>query len=340
MSKTLNVAIVGASGYTGAELSALLCSHPHVGRVGHVSRALGGTPVAQQFPTLRGMTDEVFVPPSEQAFAGCDAVFFATPHGVAMKHAGDLVKSGIVVIDLSPDFRLRDLSVFAKWYGEHASPELVAKAVYGLTESARDKIKNADIIACPGCYATAAELALIPLAAANIVCGAAIVDGKSGVSGAGRRTDRSDLLFAEQSENFKAYAVDGHRHLPEMQQAVGEFGGGDLQITFMPHLLPAARGLYVTVYAPMVKDGDAVAAVAQHWRDEMFIDVLEQGVPEIAHVNRTNRAQIAARNLNGAAAVFVALDNLQKGAAGQAVQNMNVRFGLPESAGLSGARNS
>lgn len=338
-SRFLQVAIVGASGYVGEELASILSRHPHIRRTKYISRALGGTAAAAHFPALRGRTDELFAPPSAEAYAGCDAVFFATPHAVAMREAGHLLDSGAVVVDLSPDFRLRDESIFRKWYGAHAAPSLLSRAVYGLSEAARAELKTAQLIACPGCFATAAELALIPLAARGLVCGAPIIDAKSGASGAGRRADRADLLFAAQNENFKAYAVDGHRHCPEIQQAVAEFGGDIPPILFVPHLLPATRGIYATVYAPVRDGADCAAAVREHWAGEMFVDVLEDGVPELAQVARTNRAQIAAHNLRSdAGLILVALDNLQKGAAGQAVQNMNIRFGLPEDAGLDGAR--
>ncbi|MBE8157853.1 MAG: N-acetyl-gamma-glutamyl-phosphate reductase [Betaproteobacteria bacterium] len=336
----MNAAVVGASGYAGAELCALLAAHPHVERTAYISRKLSGETAASRLPFLRGRTDAVFLDFSRQALAGCDAVFFATPHAVAMHDAAAALDSGAAVIDLSPDFRLRDAAVFAEWYGAHASPELLSRAVYGLPEAAREKIKTADLIACPGCSATAAELALIPLAAAGMIRGSVIIDAKSGVSGAGRQTGRADLLFAEQAENFKAYAVDGHRHLPEIKQAVAEFGGEIPPPVFVPHLLPAVRGIYATIYAPLKNGSDCAAALREYWKDEIFIDVLEDGVPELAHVARTNRVQISARNFGGdLGIIFVALDNLQKGAAGQAVQNMNIRFGFAEESGLSGARN-
>ncbi|MGI9297235.1 MAG: N-acetyl-gamma-glutamyl-phosphate reductase, partial [Gammaproteobacteria bacterium] len=321
-SLSLQVAVVGASGYVGEELAVILSRHPHIRRTKYISRALGGTAAAAHFPALRGRTEEKFSPPSPEVFSGCDAVFFATPHAVAMNDAARLLDSGATVIDLSPDFRLRDESVFQEWYGEHAAPELLSRAVYGLSEAARESLRTADLISCPGCFATAAELALIPLAARGMIRGAAIIDAKSGVSGAGRRADRADLLYASQNENFKAYALDGHRHRPEIQQAVAEFGGDIPPIIFIPHLLPATRGIYATVYAPLKDGADCAAAVREHWADEIFVDVLEDGVPELAQVARTNRAQISARNLRpDLGLILVALDNLQKGAAGQAVQN-------------------
>lgn len=316
----------------------MLAAHPHVGETAYISRTFAGELASSRFPFLRGRTDAVFQDLSPRAFAGRDAVFFASPHEVAMREAAAALEAGAAVIDLSPAFRLRDAGVFGKWYGAHGAPELLSRAAYGLPEAAREKIKTADLIACPGCFATAAELALIPLAAAGMVCGPAVIDAKSGVSGAGRRTGRADLLFAEQADNFKAYAADGHRHLPEIEQAVAEFGGAIPPVIFMPHLLPAVRGIYATVYAPLKAGADCAAALREYWKDEIFVDVLEDGVPELLHVARTNRAQLAARVSGGTGVIFAALDNLQKGAAGQAVQNMNIRFGFPEDAGLSGAR--
>lgn len=335
----ISAAVVGASGYTGAELCALLSAHPHIERTAYISRSLAGEPAAAHLPFLRGRDDSVFLDFSPKAFAGCDAVFFATPHGAAMGQAGAVLDGGAVVIDLSADFRLRDVKIFAEWYGEHSSPELLSRAVYGLSEAARAEIKTADLIACPGCHATAAELALIPLAAAGAICGRVIIDAKSGVSGAGKQSGRADLLFAEQTENFKAYAVDGHRHRPEIEQAVAEFGGAIPPVVFTPHLLPAARGIYATIYAPLKEGADCAALLRDYWKDEIFIDVLEDGVPELAHVARTNRAQLFGKRIGGDTGLIIAaLDNLQKGAAGQAVQNMNIRFGFAEDAGLSGAR--
>ena len=337
--KKITAAVVGASGYVGAELAHILLGHPHVADVIFAARTLAGTQVAAAMPMLRGRTEKKFEKPDAACLAECDAVFYATPHATAMHDAEKILKGGAVLIDLSPDFRLRDMAVFEKWYGKHAAPDLMERAVYGLSEAARERIKTAAIIACPGCLATAAELALIPLAAAGVINGSPVVDAKTGVSGAGRRADRADLLFAEQSENCKAYALDGHRHRPEIEQAAAEFAAPIPPLIFVPHLLPTARGIYASVYAPLKKGADCAAAVRGHWRDEIFIDVLEEGVPELAQVARTNRAQMHARNVSDdVGLILVALDNLQKGAAGQAAQNMNIRFGFSESAGLAGAR--
>ena len=339
LDSSLKVAIVGASGYVGAELVALLSEHPAVGETVYVSRALAGVSVEDHFRPLRGRVSAKFVAPSPSAFANCDVVFFATPHAVAMNEASALLEAGAVVIDLSPDFRLRDAEVFKQWYGEHSTVSLLSQSVYGLTEVAHSSLKSASLIACPGCYATAIELSLIPLAAANVINGVVIADCKSGVSGAGKRSDRSDLLFAEQSENFKAYAVDGHRHQPEIEQTVNDVAGRMPNMIFVPHLLPTARGIYATLYIPVDKQSDCAALMRDYWRDKIFIDVLEDGVPSLSEVAHTNRVQLCVKQkTEDIVLVIAALDNLQKGAAGQAIQNMNVRFGISESAGLSGAR--
>ncbi len=337
---SLKVAIVGASGYAGAELATILSRHPYISDVVYAARALVGKKVAAEFPALRGCVEAVFVKPDPKLFAECDAVFYATPHAVAMHDAEEILATDTVLIDLSPDFRLRDMAVFQSWYGAHAAPALVPKAVYGLTEVVRADIKNTSLIACPGCLATAVELALIPLVADGLIDGQVVADVKTGVSGAGKRTERAELLFAEQSENFKIYAADGHRHQPEIEQAIADFGGQMPPLVFRPHLLPTTRGIYATIYAPIKQGADCAASLQKYWRDEIFIDVLDDTIPELAQVVRTNRVQLHARPINDTTALIIAaLDNLQKGAAGQAVQNMNVRFGLPEAAGLFGARN-
>ena len=338
----LNIAVVGASGYVGAELVDLLTAHPQVGQMTFISRSLADTTVAAHIPAVRGRgghATAVFHHPEKATLAQCDAVFFATPHAVAMNEAAQLLAQGAVVIDLSPDFRLSDVTVFTHWYGSHSAAHLLPQAVYGLTEAARPQISTASLIACPGCFATAVELALIPLAAAKVIAGQVIIDAKSGVSGAGRRSDRPDLLFTEQAENFKAYAITGHRHQPEIEQALTQFTGASPSLIFVPHLLPTTRGIYATLYVPIKNGADAAAILQAHWRNEHFIDVLTEEIPALTQVTRTNRAQLAAQQVNDHTAVVIAaLDNLQKGAAGQAIQNMNVRFGLPETTGLAGAR--
>ena len=342
MTNPVNIAIVGATGYAGAELARLLAGHPGVRAASYVSRSAAGRPVSECVPALRG-SDAAFVHPDSAKLEECDAVFFAAPHGVAMKAAPALVKKGVAVIDLGPDFRLRDPALYEKWYGRpHAAPELLAEAVYGLTEAAREKIPAAKIIACPGCHATAMQLALLPFVKAKAVAAGAIAaDSKTGVSGAGKSSGRADLLMAEMHGNCKAYAVDGHRHLPETKQALAEFGGGDSpEIVFVPHLLPLSRGILLSAYVPLKDGADPAEIVSQHWRDAIFVDALSGSgneVPELARVAFSNRTEIVARKVGGGTAlVLAALDNLMKGAAGQAVQNFNLRFGFAEDAGLRG----
>ena len=336
MPNPVRIAVVGATGYAGAELSRLLAAHPGAGRVTHVSRSAAGKPVAEFVPALRG-GDAVFVAPEAAGLENCDAVFFAAPHGVAMAEAPALVEKGACVIDLGPDFRLRDPAVYEKWYGPHSAPELLAESVYGLTESAREEIRAAKIIACPGCHATAAAMAVLPLAKSGAIGGGVIVaDSKTGVSGAGRRSDRPDLLFSEMHANCKAYGLGGHRHHPEIVQALSAFC--DSEIVFVPHLLPLSRGILASVYIPLKAGADPHEIVSRHWRDEIFVDVLPEGAsPELARLAFSNRVEISAgRAGRGTALVLVGLDNLMKGAAGQAVQNFNLRFGFAEDAGLRG----
>ena len=318
------------------ELSRLLVLHPDVDAALLVSRAGAGRDIADSIPALDGISDARFTAPEDADYSACDVVFFAAPSGIAMRDAPGLLARGKVVIDLGADFRLRDEGVFAEWYGAHTSPQLLAQAVYGLSEAARAQIKNANLIANPGCFATAAEIALLPFVRWAAAGGAIIIDAKSGVSGAGKRTDRADLLYAEQHENFMAYSVGGHRHLPEIKQTLADAGMPDADITFIPHLLPAARGIYLNAYIPLKPNAPPPLDIAkEYWHDEPFISVRD-GVPTLAQVIGGNRVRISAMTGGNktTAVVIAALDNLIKGAAGQAVQNMNIRFGIPEAAGL------
>lgn len=330
----IKAAVIGASGYTGMELSRLLILHPDVDAAILVSRTDAGRDVADVIAALEGMIDARFVAPEDADVECCDVVFFAAPGGVAMRDAPGLLARGKVVIDLGADFRLRDERVFGEWYGEHTSPQLLSQAVYGLSESARADIKKANLIANPGCFATAAEIALLPFA--KWAAGAIIIDAKSGVSGAGKRTDRADLLYAEQHGNFMAYATSGHRHLPEIKQTLADAGMTDIDITFVPHLLPTSRGIYLNAYIPL-KDGapPPVRIVGEYWKDEPFITVRDVA-PVLSQVIGGNRVRIGAMtsNNNKTAIIIAALDNLIKGAAGQAIQNMNIRFNIPETTGL------
>lgn len=335
----IRVGIVGGTGYTGVELLRLLAAHPEVQLHTITSRGEAGTPVAQLFPSLRGWVDAVFVHPDEAPLAECDVVFFATPNGIAMKEAPALLARGVRVIDLAADFRLRDSAVWAQWYGmAHAAPEWLARAAYGLPELFRDEIRQAQLVANPGCYPTAVQLGLAPLIEAGVVRLEGIVaDCKSGVSGAGRRAE-VHTLFAEASDNFKAYGVPGHRHWPEIVQGLSRLAGTPVDLTFVPHLTPMIRGIHATLYAELVKECDVQALFADRYAAEPFVDVLPPGShPETRSVRAANLCRIAVHRPRGGRQVVVlaVIDNLVKGAAGQAVQNMNLLFGLPETTGLT-----
>lgn len=338
----ISVGIVGATGYTGVELLRLLAAHPRVEIAAVTSRADAGTPVADFFPSLRGRVDLNFVGPAIQELAHCDVVFFATPHGVAHSLAGALLEQGTRVIDLSADFRLRDADVWAQWYGQpHGAPQWLEEAVYGLPELNRDAMRTARLLAVPGCYPTAISLGLLPLLAARAIDPADLIaDAKSGVSGAGRKAQIGSL-YAEVAENFRAYASGGHRHWPEIRQTLEQAAGGPVGLVFQPHLVPMIRGIHATIYTrPLDADMDFQALFEAFYRDEPFVDVLPAGAhPETASVRGTNLCRIAlARPVeSGRLIVLSVIDNLVKGAAGQAVQGMNLMCGFPEDQGLVGA---
>jgi N-acetyl-gamma-glutamyl-phosphate reductase len=337
----IKVGIVGGTGYTGVELLRLLAAHPQVRLAAITSRGEAGAQVADYFPSLRGRVDLAFSDPASAPLKGCDCVFFATPNGVAMGQARTLLDSGARIVDLSADFRLKDRAVWEKWYKvTHASPELFPDAVYGLPEINREKIRKARLVANPGCYATAVQLALLPLVETDHVDHSHLIaDGKSGVSGAGRKAE-IDILYSEASDNFKAYAVKGHRHHPEIVESLASLEGASgrrLGLTFVPHLLPMVRGILATVYARITRDTDFQALYEKRFKDEPFVDVLPPGSqPETRWVRGTNQCRIAVhRPMDAETLVVLAVeDNLVKGAAGQAVQNMNLMFGFPEAQGL------
>ena len=334
----IKVGVVGGTGYTGVELLRLLAVHPDVEIAAITSRGEAGTPVARLFPSLRKRVDIAFSDPAATDLAACDCVFFATPNGVAMGQARSLVDAGVKVIDLSADFRLKDIATWERWYKmKHAAPDLVAVAVSGLPQITRDKIREARLVANPGCYATAVQLALLPLVETDLVDREHLVaDAKSGVSGAGRKAE-VDILFSEASDNFKAYAVGGHRHHPEIVQSLREAGGRDVGLTFVPHLVPMIRGILATVYARVTKEADFQQLFEKRYAAEPFVDVLPAGTqPETRWVRGSNMCRVAVhRPMGGDTLVVLAVeDNLVKGAAGQAVQNMNLAFALPEARGL------
>ena len=339
--KTIKAGIVGGTGYTGVELLRLLALHPNIELQAITSRGEAGTAVADIFPSLRGHIDLVFTAPDDAKLEDCDVVFFATPNGVAMQHTLGLLKAGVRVIDLAADYRLRDVAVWEKWYGmTHASPELIADAVYGLPEVNREAIKSAQLLANPGCYPTASQLGYLPLIENNLIeTTGLIADCKSGVSGAGRSASVG-ILMSEVNESVKAYAVPGHRHLPEIRQGLEEAAGKDVGLTFVPHLMPMTRGIHTTLYAKLLKtDTDLQKVFEDRYANEPFVDVLPAGShPETRTVRGVNTCRIAVHRPQDGDTVVVlsVIDNLVKGAAGQAIQNLNIMFGLDEQTGLQG----
>jgi len=334
----ISVGIVGGTGYTGVELLRLLAMHPEVDLQVITSRSNAGMPVAEMFPNLRQHLDICFTEPDIERLNACELVFFATPNGTAMKMVPELLDAGVRVIDLAADFRIKDISVWSQWYNmDHACPELVDEAVYGLPEMNREAIKNARLIANPGCYPTAVTLGLLPLIEKGLVdFSSVIADCKSGVSGAGRGANVGTLM-AECSDSFKAYAVPGHRHLPEISQNLSDIAGESVPLTFVPHLLPMIRGIHATLYARIKNETDWQKLYEERYQDEYFVDVLPQGShPETRSVRGVNQNRIAVHQPQDGDVLVVlsVIDNLVKGAAGQAVQNMNLMFNLPENLGL------
>ncbi|UZK04537.1 N-acetyl-gamma-glutamyl-phosphate reductase [Venatoribacter cucullus] len=336
----IKVGIVGGTGYTGVELLRILVNHPDVELKVITSRSEEGVRVADMFPNLRGHTDLQFSVPDVQKLGECDVVFFATPHGVAHAMAEEILHTGARVIDLSADFRLQDADEWAQWYGQpHGAPGILPQAVYGLPEVNREQIKNARLIAVPGCYPTSVQLGLLPLLENNLLSEQMLIaDCKSGVSGAGRGASVGSLL-CEASESMMAYAVKGHRHLPEIRQGLKRAAGKDVQLTFVPHLTPMIRGIHSTLYAnaPGLNQDKLQALYEQRYANEPFVDVMPAGShPATRSVKGSNVCRIAVHYhaATGQIIVLSVIDNLVKGASGQAVQNMNIMFGLAEKAGL------
>jgi N-acetyl-gamma-glutamyl-phosphate reductase len=339
----IKAGIVGGTGYTGVELLRLLVQHPQVELKAITSRKEAGTPVAAMFPSLRRRVDLAFSEPKPDALRGCDVVFFATPNGVAMGEARALLDSGARVIDLSADFRIKDVAEWERWYKvKHAAPELVGDAVYGLPEVNRERIRGARLVANPGCYPTAVQLGLLPLVEAGVVdVEHLIADAKSGVSGAGRKAELQ-LSFAEASDNFMAYNVPGHRHWPEIRQGLAQAARREVGLVFTAHLLPLIRGIEVTAYARVTKEVDFQALFEKRYAREPFVDVMPPGShPDTRSVRAANFCRIALHRPpesgkhSDTLVVLSVIDNLVKGASGQAVQNMNLMFGLAETAGLT-----
>lgn len=335
----ITAAIVGGTGYTGVELLRLLAAHPEVELTAITSRSEAGQAVADMFPNLRGHVALAFSEPDQADLTNCDVVFFATPNGIAMQHTPALLEAGVRVIDLAADFRLKDPEVWVQWYGQpHACPELLDEAVYGLPEVNRAAVAAARLVANPGCYPTAVQLGFLPLLENGLVdAGRLIADAKSGVSGAGRKANVGTLL-GEASESFKAYAVPGHRHLPEIRQGLQQVTDSNVGLTFVPHLTPMIRGIHATLYAELTGEAaDLQRLYESRYADEPFVDVLPAGShPETRTVRGANTCRLSIHRPQGGNTLVIlsVIDNLVKGAAGQAVQNMNIMFGLPETSGL------
>jgi N-acetyl-gamma-glutamyl-phosphate reductase len=343
-STRIKVGIVGGTGYTGVELLRMLAQHPNVELRVITSRKEDGLPVADMYPNLRGHVTLAFSSPEKAALKECDVVFFATPHGVAMAQAQELVAAGTRVIDLAADFRLKDTAVFENWYKiPHSCPDILASSEYGLVELNRKALVNAQVVGNPGCYPTTVLLGLAPLLEGGkplVDTQTLVADCKSGVSGAGRKAEVSSL-FSEAADNFKAYAVAGHRHHPEIVAQLEKMVGSKVGLTFVPHLVPMIRGMFSAIYArilPQAKDTDFQALFEQRYANEHFIDVMPAGsLPETRSVRASNNLRIAVHRPDAGdlLVILVIQDNLVKGAAGQAVQNMNLMFGLPEATGLN-----
>ncbi|MCK5523023.1 MAG: N-acetyl-gamma-glutamyl-phosphate reductase [Thiomargarita sp.] len=337
----IKIGIIGGTGYTGVELLRLLANHPQAQVQTVTSRTQAGKPVNELFPNLRGHSDLVFIDPAQENFADCDIVFFATPSGIAMQSTPDLLKAGIKVIDLAADFRLKEETVWNKWYGiTHVCPDLLNEAVYGLPEINRAEIAKARLVANPGCYPTAVLLGFLPLLEAGIIDAEHLIaDAKSGASGAGRKASISTLM-GEMGESFKAYAVSGHRHYPEICQVLN--AKTQVNLTFVPHLVPMIRGIEATLYAKLLHDvslEEIQLLFAKRYQDEPFIDVLPpKSHPETRNVRGVNMCQLAVHRPQESDTIVVlsVIDNLVKGAAGQAIQNMNIMSNLPEDMGLTG----
>jgi len=336
----IKAGIVGGTGYTGVELLRLLAGHPNVELVAITSRAEAGRAVSELFPNLRGHVALTFVEPDPTVLSACDVVFFATPNGTAMQMVPELLAAGVRVIDLAADFRLRNSEEWQQWYGiEHACPDLLADAVYGLPELNREAVRTARLVANPGCYPTAVQLGFLPLLEQGLIDSRQLIaDTKSGVSGAGRKAAVNTLL-CEAGDNLKAYGVAGHRHLPEIRQGLQAIVGEAVNLTFVPHLIPMIRGIHATLYGQLTDTGPDLQTVFEHrYANEPFVDVLPSGShPETRSVRGGNLCRIAVyRPQSGSTVVVLAvIDNLVKGAAGQAVQNMNLMFDYEETTGLN-----
>jgi N-acetyl-gamma-glutamyl-phosphate reductase len=339
--KVIRVCIYGGSGYTGMELTRLLLNHPGAEVVSITSRRFAGVAVAEVYPVLMGRTDLVYTNDSpEELVKNCDLVFLALPHGASMELAPVFLNAGKKVIDLSADFRIRDLAVYESWYRNHTAAGLLKEAVYGLPELYRDEIRGASLIANPGCYPTSVILGLAPALRSGLIdTSSVIADSKSGATGAGR-DPLITSLYCEVSGAFKAYKVAGHRHTPEIEQELGRLSGEEMTISFTPHLLPLKRGILSTLYARLVRDVSAEEAASlygEFYEKEPFVRVCRAGqFPNVSSVAGSNFCDVGVTVDNRTKRLIVVsvIDNLIKGASGQAIQNMNLMYGLPEPTGL------
>ncbi|OHE22749.1 MAG: N-acetyl-gamma-glutamyl-phosphate reductase [Syntrophobacterales bacterium RBG_19FT_COMBO_59_10] len=337
----VRVGIYGGSGYTGQELLRLLVGHPEVTVVAATSRRFAGVPVAEVYPVFSGLTDLVYTDASPEEVAGkADFIFLALPHGVSMEFAPVFIRAGRKVVDLSADFRLRDAALYEAWYGRHTSPETLGEAVYGLPELYRDQIRKTCLVANPGCYPTSIILGLAPLLNSRWIDPSSIIaDSKSGVSGAGREPQIGSL-YCEVAGGFKAYKVGGHRHTPEIEQELSLLAEKDLRISFTPHLLPVKRGILSTIYATLAREAtvqEATDLYREFYRDESFVRICRSGqFPNLSSVVGSNYCDIGVTvdKRTGRIVVVAAIDNLIKGASGQAIQNMNIMSGFREETGL------
>jgi N-acetyl-gamma-glutamyl-phosphate reductase len=342
--QVIKVGIVGGTGYTGVELLRLLSQHPNVKLTAITSRKEAGLPVAEMYPNLRGRVDLAFCGPEDAQLTECDVVFFATPHGVAMSQAKSLLAAGVKIIDLAADFRIQDTAVFEQWYKiGHVCPDVLADAAYGLPELNREAITRAQVVGNPGCYPTTVLLGLAPLLDPQVLIDVTdiIADSKSGVSGAGRGAAVGSL-FSEVSDSFKAYGVSGHRHHPEIKAQLDLMAGQSVGLTFVPHLVPMVRGMLSTLYVkllPQARELDLQHLFETFYAGEPFVDVMPAGsLPETRSVRASNQLRLALHRPPGHPDRLIVLaiqDNLVKGASGQAVQNMNLMFGLAEDSGLT-----
>ena len=339
MNKKTRVSVFGGTGYTGVELIRLLLNHPNVEIYQITSRNDKGKRVDEIYPSFRGVLNNILVSPEDADLKNVDIVFFATPNGIAMNYAEGLIEAGKLVIDLAADFRIKDQGIWEKWYGvEHKSPNLINKAVYGLPEINRDSIKKSKLVANPGCYPTAIQLALIPLLEKKLISSTNIIaDAKSGISGAGRNPELK-LLMSEADEDFKAYGIGGHRHLPEIEQNLTYVSGENVKLTFIPHLVPMVRGIFATIYVECIKNFKAKDIFESYYKYEPFVDIMESNIyPNTKSVRASNFCRISfyKEQDTNRLIIFSVIDNLMKGAAGQAVQNMNIMMDWQETLGLS-----